>query len=315
MLKYLKKSIKTTFEKRGYKIVNQNTYSSIQDFYKEVLIESRKSMNNEVVDSIVFSKDRALQLHAFLKSYTEKVDNYGEMFVLYKASNLKHKQSYEELKQLFNATEFIFIEEKDFRSQFIDIISKSSAKTIGLYVDDMIFLKNVDYSKIINIDTFEYIVSLSRGKDLIYSTVLEKKLDLPTFIEFENDMFSFSWNEIPYFSDWTYPLGVSGYFYGRDELFVMVNKINFKAPNSLESSMQNFIELFKNRKGICYETIACCCVHANIVQSEVNNPTLGEFTANDLLHKWSSGKQIDLNQFYDRDGIVAQSQKYTFTKR
>jgi hypothetical protein len=279
------------------------------------MIDNIKTIKKEKIDSIVFSKDRALQLHAFLLSYVEKVENYGNIYILYKTSDKRHKKSYDELIQIFHTDKFIFIEENEFRNQLIDIISHSIAKTIGLFVDDMIFLRPINYNNILELNTLENIVTLSRGNDMDYSVVLQRNIDLPTFTDIGNEMLSFSWNQIKYFSDWTYPLGVSAYFYGRDELYIMINQQYFKAPNSLESSMQFYKDFFINRKGVCYETISCCCVHANIVQTEWVNPTLGEFSIDDLLNEWLNGNMIDLRHYYGKKGNEAQLQKYTFIKR
>lgn len=301
--------------KLGYKFINLDSYYKKSNYYRKVMIERAKFKKEEKIDSIVFSKDRAIQLHAFLISYIQQVQDYGTIFILYKTSDERHKKSYEELKTIFNSEKFVFIEETEFRKQLIAILSQSKANTIGLYVDDMIFLQTVNYTDILKVNTFENVVTLSRGKEMDYSVVLQRKIDLPTFANLENEMLSFSWNQYNYLSDWTYPLGVSGYFYGRDELLIMFSDQSYKAPNSLESSMQFYKEFFINRKGVCYSSISCCCIHANIVQTECINPTLGVFSIEDLLNKWNEGMKIDVSQFYAKTGNEAQFQRYTFTKR
>lgn len=305
------------FKKRGYLIIKTNQYNQDINYYRDVFIEKSKKGNcfENKIDSIVFSKDRAMQLHAFLTSYVEKVQDYGAMYILYKASNEKHKKSYEDLKHIFVNYPFEFIEENEFRSQLIKIVSDSVAKLIGFYVDDMIFLKKINYNDILNIPSLNNVVTLSRGKEMHYSVVLQREIDLPDFIKMDNGMLMFNWDQYEYLSDWTYPLGVSGYFYGRDEIMVMLNSIPFKAPNSLESGMQKFRNFFLNRNGVCYENITCCCVHANIVQTECINPTIGSMTVENLLSEWENGKMIDLNDFYDKSGDVAQFQNYSFIDR
>lgn len=313
MIKKLKDIIITFFLKRGYVLIGIDEYRQKCNYYREVMNENKTK--EDKIETIVFSKNRAIQLYAFLESYIENVNNYGKVYVLYKTTTEKHEKSYNQLKHLFQSKNFIFIEENDFRNQLISILKNSNAKTIGLFVDDMIFLNKIDYKSILKINTLENVVALSRGRDMDYSVVLQKKIEVPKFSKIDDKLFKFSWNEIAVFSDWTYPLGVSGYFYGRDEFYVMINQQSFKAPNSLESSMQTYLDFFTNRNGVCYETISCCCIHANIVQTECVNPTLGEFSVDDLLFEWESGKKIDLSQFYNKNGNVAQIQKYSFIKR
>jgi len=311
----LKTAVQSGLKKIGYTLINTEQHNLNMNYYRDVLIESSKIVKEENIESIVFSKDRAIQLHAFLLSYTQKVRHYGPMYILYRISDDRHKKSYEDLKKTFSLEPFVFIEEQQFRDQLLDIIKTSKAKTIGFYVDDMVFLRSVNYEDILKITTLDNVVSLSRGKDMDYSIVLQRKIDLPTFTDLGNELLLFNWDQYDYLSDWTYPLGVSGYFYGRDELFVMFNQISFKAPNSLEMSMQKFRGFFKTRNGVCYETISCCCVHANIVQTECVNPILGGFSIEGLLEKWEQGLMIDVSQFYGKLGSEAQFLNYSFVKR
>jgi hypothetical protein len=148
--------------------------------------------------------------------------------------------------------------------------------------------------------------------DMDYSIVLAKKIDLPEFKKTNEDLYQFQWNYSDKYSDWTYPLGVSGYMYGRIEIMSLIKAIDFKAPNSLEYGMQVFIPYFKNRIGLCPEFAACVCVHANLVQTEGINPVLGTFTVEQLLDIWEKGLRINTNEFYNKPMQVTQLQKYSF---
>jgi hypothetical protein len=302
--------------KRGMQLVETKNYQNILAYTKRVHDEQndRRSLENNIL-SIVFSKDRAMQLHAFLDSYRKMVSGYGKMYILYKTSNEKHKKSYSDLIEVFKDEDFVFIEEVDFRKQLIDICEGSFAKTIGFYVDDMIFIQPVDYNKLLTVDTFSCIVSLSRGKDLVYSQVLNKKLNIPKFSKRKDGLISFKWDYSTEFSDWTYPLGVGGYFYGRDEMVVMLRSIDFTSPNTLEGNLQAYCPIYLKRFGLCLEKIACVCVHANIVQSDWSNPILGTFSVENLLKKWEDGACININKFYYKEGQVAKYQEYEFLPR
>ncbi|MCH5719965.1 hypothetical protein [Niabella hibiscisoli] len=70
-------------------------------FYNELRLSL--SPSNDEVLSIVFSKDRAMQLHAFIMSYLEQVRNFGKLVVLYKASTVDHQQSYIDLQHIFSS--------------------------------------------------------------------------------------------------------------------------------------------------------------------------------------------------------------------
>lgn len=296
----------------GFEFRRKNSSNLIVPFYDE--FNNHMDLNDEIF-SVVFSKDRAMQLEAFLISYFENVLNYSKLKVLYKASNDAHLKSYEELKMMFKNKPVMFVLETEFRSQLNYEISNEFADRVVFYVDDMIFTRSIDYNILKRTNPYKYIVSLTRGRDLTYSSVLLKELKLPTFTKNKNGLLEFSWMEVNEFSDWSYPLGVSGYMYATKEFSAMLRVSSFEAPNSLENSLQEFRTLFNNRIGVCTDQVVAACVHANLVQDEVSNPTLGTFTAEELLAKWKLGLQIDVSCFYNKNVLVAQTQAYKFQER
>jgi hypothetical protein len=272
------------------------------------------SKNNEIL-SVVFSKDRAMQLDCFLASYFENVSNFSIIKVIYRASDERHMKSYNELKLIYSLYPIEFVEESDFRKDIINIINNSLAGRICFYVDDMIFTSRIDYSWFDNINPLEDIICLSRGKDLCYSTVLAKEISLPSFMKFSKNLFRFKWNELKEFSEWTYPLGVSGYIYSRLEILSIIKVISFKAPNSLENNMQIFLSYFKNRNGVCLENVITPCIHTNLTQTEGYNNILGYYSLEDLLVLWNQNKRIDFKEFMGLKSVEAELKKYTFIER
>lgn len=308
------KILKTAFNQRGISLMTRYEREQIEYNLKNSTFRPWSTLSGEGILSIVFSKDRVMQLNAFIESYLEKVNNYGPLYVLYKSSE-KHKNSYENLKKLYLEKEIFFIEEKDFRRQLLDIISQNKKDKIAFYVDDMVFVRNIDYKDLDRVDCKTHIVALSRGKNLNYSTVLLKKLELPDFTP-KDPFLEFSWNQFNYLSDWTYPTGVSGYLFDRLEILNILELTEFKAPNSLECAICSVMPSFILRKGLCYPFIACACIPANIVQNECENPSLNYFSTEQLLKLWEDGMKIDLKPLYAcSDTVKILNQKYTFVKR
>lgn len=305
--------IATHFRKHGKAIIPIGSDDSFIEFYNNYSLILRP--NNEHIVSLVFSKDRAMQLHAFLGSYFENIENHSPMIVLYKASSDDYKKSYEEVKLLCAGMSVKFVEEVSFREQLIDIVAKTTAGRLVFYVDDMVFTQRFDYANLLSVNPYEKIAALSRGHDMTYSVVIDKHLQLPEFNKLDNGLLEFAWNYIQEFSDWTYPLGVSGYMFATDEIASIIKSIPFKAPNSLEISMQRFMPLFINRKGICPENTVSVCVHANLTQTEVKNPILGTFTLEELNDKWLEGYQINYREFYGKPMEISQSMDYDFIVR
>ena len=267
---------------------------------------------NDNILSIVFSKDRAMQLDAFLVSYLEQVSNHGPMIILYKCSDEKHAESYRNLLLLYESEDMTFIEETDFREQLISIIAESNHGKVILYCDDMIFTHKIDYVELQSINTSEETLALTRGGDLDYSVVLDRELPIPPLTRHTENLQSFRWDHFDFFSDWTYPLGTTGYLYGTAELLSLMNVVEFKAPNSLETSMQVFRPYFMTRTGLCTKFATCVCVHANLTQTEGENRVIGTFSIEELLDYWEEKKRIKVCEFYNLPSRTTQFQAYTF---
>lgn len=315
MKNYIKKSILSQLAKRGFQRNTGNEEdNSRKDALYDVMKEAFRPENQEIV-SIMFSKDRAMQLDGFLASYFENVANYSPVKVLYHTSSQEHEQSYRDLRELYKDKPVEFIKENSFRKQLIETLENSSAGRVFFYVDDMLVTQKIDYNWFKEVDPLTDIVSLTRGKDLVYSTVLAKPLQVPQINHFRGSLHRFMWNEIKEFSDWSYPLGVSGYMFSRKEMLQMFKVLNFKAPNSLESSMQAFISYFINRGGICLDGVATPCVHTNLTQTEGYNNVLGHFSLEELLELWKENKRINYHEFMRLPVSEAEVKKYSFVER
>jgi hypothetical protein len=312
MKKYIKNKILNFLDRKGFqrKPLGEDPKVNLYDQMKSVFVPQ-----NDKIVSIIFSKDRAMQLDGFLASYFENVENYYKIKVLFHVSNQAHKKSYADLQIIYADFPVEFIPETDFRNNLIDIIEQSSEDRVIFYVDDMLFSQKMDYNWLKTIDPLKNIVCLSRGKDLTYSTVLAKKLEVPSFNKISENLYLFKWNEINEFSDWTYPIGVSGYMFSRPEIVAMMKATNFKAPNSLEHNLQQFLPYFTMRGGICLENVATPCVHTNLTQTEGYNNVLGHYSIEELLNLWNVNKRINHREFIGLEVSEAEVKKYNFVDR
>lgn len=314
-----KNVLKKQLAKAGYLLRRRSVVERNEQLARESLALARES-TPEGIASVVFSCNRAMQLQAFLESYRRQVAHPGRLYILYRATDSAHGRSYRELEQEMAAGSLsdllVWVEEDDFRSQLLDIIEHCACRTVALYVDDMLFLHPFDYETLKGVDTTRFIPSLCRGRDMTYSAVLGKPIDLPDLSPSPYpSLLAFRWNQYTELSDWTYPLGVSGYCYGREELLALCRRIDFRHPNSLESAMQAYRDVFVLRMGLCCEQAVCCCVHANRVQTEVANAHLGYFTADELLTRWQNGERIDLSPFDGLSRSEAWCRRYSFVPR
>ncbi|WP_445781342.1 hypothetical protein [Shewanella sp.] len=307
--------IRKLLKNTNYEIQRRGVVTEVVKLYKSV---SKKNYGvdipNEIV-SIVFSKDRAMQINAFLESYYKHVKNFGKVVIIYKATTEEHYQSYEDVINTYKEHNLKFIDEKNFREQLIETLNCEQSKKIIFYVDDMIFLRKFNYADLIKIDELQNVIALTRGADLNYSTVLNRKIEAPKFNNLEGEFLSFNWNESDNFTDWTYPIGVSGYMYHRLEILEMIKLLDFKAPNSLETALQVYKPIFSERLGICTKNAIAVCVHANLTQTEGVNPVISELNTDDLLNLWNKKKKINIDKYYNVPANSAQIIDYEFIER
>lgn len=80
------------------------------------------------IHCIVFSKDRALQLDATLRSFFLHCADAAQVTVLYKTSSPRHAAQYQRLQNHYPGVKFV--EEKDFRSDLLDLLNPHPAKAL-----------------------------------------------------------------------------------------------------------------------------------------------------------------------------------------
>jgi hypothetical protein len=107
------------------------------------------------------------------------------------------------------------------------------------------------------------------GDHLNYSYVVNKTQKLPKFIDKDTNFIYWDWSMSEL--DWDYPLSVDGHIFNRLEILALIENCDFKAPNSLENSIQKEKKLFSYKQGMSYKKARIVNNPCNKVQSEVEN--------------------------------------------
>ncbi len=76
-------------------------------FLAQIRLSKIASSDENSVFGIVFSKDRPIQLHALLESYTHYTANPAQLVVLYNVSDNNYEKGYEELQKLWPQIQFV----------------------------------------------------------------------------------------------------------------------------------------------------------------------------------------------------------------
>ena len=117
-----------------------------------------------MLTSIVFSKDRALQLDLTLRSIKANLGFFDEVVVLYDISSDEHKLAYEKLSKEHENVQFIR-QVGHYKNIFVatqTIIKNSKNDYIGMFTDDIIAYRQTTSGRKI-LDALETLVEGSDG--------------------------------------------------------------------------------------------------------------------------------------------------------
>lgn len=251
------------------------------------------------LDGIVFSRDRAMQLHALLSTYVERVHNRAPLHILYKATTARHLAAYEQVFDVFRDDIVAAIPETAFREQLVLLLQTLDSESVFFLTDDILFIRETDLRQCARFDTSTSIFSLRLGRNLTHSHIARSSQPLPNLQPVPactNEAYYWRWADGEY--EWQYPLSVDGHIFSRLEMLRIAENISFSAPNSFELQINRFQDIFLPRYGICFETSRIVNVPCNKVQTEVPN-SCGNVHQDDLLQMWEAGMQIDFRLLYD----------------
>jgi hypothetical protein len=248
---------------------------------------------------VVFSMDRALQLHALLFSYFALARNAVPITVLYRCSTPEHAAAYGDLRQLLHGHPVEFVRQEaasEFRVHLLRILHAIDAPRVFFLVDDDLFIESVDMADFVAVDTAREVASLRLGTSLRHSYVVDREQPLPAFAPGSSEeggaARKLRWHWKSGTLEWGYPLSLDGHLFDRDEFIAMVELTPFESPNTLEANLQRFNRVFQLRDGVCYVNPVIVNIPCNVVQKDFANRH-GNLAAHRLLELWQQGLCMD----------------------
>ena len=300
----------------GYSLVKEFEIEDLLSILRAHAIPNISNREMPIAEAVVFSKDRALQLHALLSSYFEQVKNFAPVHLFYDSSSVEHQKSYHELIELFGDRIATINSGTPFRDKLIDILYSIGAPKVFFLVDDDLFIDKIDMLDLCKFDSSIFVPSLRLGQNLTYNYIYNKNQPLPPFhneVIDDNKFLCWKWSEGSL--DWRYIFSVDGNLFSSNEIRAMAARIQFNAPNSFEYALLRFWWAFQFRYGIAYHKARIVNIPCNRVQTEVDN-IKGNVHQDFLLEQWNKGMQMDYRSLYGKINISAhQDLEYGFTKR
>ena len=250
-----------------------------------------------MINALVFSKNRAMQLDAVLRSlrlHCRDADLLATT-VLYAVSNNTHARHYAQLAREHQGVHFL--EEKDFKGDLLSLIKPS--KFLLFLVDDNIFVREFSLEDAVGQlqATPEAIAfSLRLGRNTIYSYAFANHQKLPKFDEVSKGILSFDWTTSQ--RDFGYPFDVSSSIYRTSDMLPLLERVPFSNPNTLEGGLDGIKHDMVNQNVLlCFDQSVTFCNPINKVQSVLPNNRSGKrkrYAPSNLAEMFEQGYRIDL---------------------
>lgn len=249
------------------------------------------------IHCLVFSKDRAMQLDAFLRS-ADKYAPYESIAVLAQASDAVHRESYDDFP--FNT-----IREWRWNTPFSQWVREwwedKQPDHVVFHTDDDVFFRAPP-----DLTYISPVYSLRLGRNTTYCHPLDRMQQLPP----QHSVTSWrqwKWRESD--GDFGYPLSLNATIYRSADLLPLLD-FHFSNPTELEAGLAARANRFKPEWMASPPRSCCVSLPHNVVSVSSGNPRGGnpDWQPAALCEKYLDGWRIDLDAM-DWSNIVGAHQE------
>jgi hypothetical protein len=237
------------------------------------------------VNTIVFSRDRAMQLDAFIRSVRRFAPGLmPNLSIVYAATAEDFRKGYEVLQR--EASDVYWRSEDDFRSDVRALVGTHDYVVFN--TDDDLYYKRTDR---FYLDEETACFSFRLGLNTVYCYPLdqEERVSEP---ELHRTWFAWRWVDQSV-GTLGYPLALNGHVFRANELKEWLYEIEFSNPNELESALQQF--LIETRPKIAaFRHSRLVNVPANLVNETHPNRNWGVYTLDELNKRFLAGERIEI---------------------
>ncbi len=245
-----------------------------------------------MINSIVFSKDRAQQLRLLLDSIKKNAPGIFNINVLYKASNTEFKKGYIKLISENFIPSINWVEETEFKNQTINLLN-SDYEYSCFFTDDDIIFKNVNEKVIIDEmqdeETLCFSLRLGANVNKCYTMSCDNVL-----IPLEKNSVTVKWDWTKHVLDFGYPFSVDAHVFRKKDILPLAKAIGFHNPNMFEGNLQIFDE-YPKEKMVSFVHNVMVNSPSNIVNDTHPNRKGEQFgiSAEELNKKYLNGEIIN----------------------
>lgn len=288
-------------------------------------------MNPLPISGLLFSRNRAMQLEATLRSFYRHAGDaeHLDLHVLYRAEDL-HQPQYQALQAAFREhPRLYFHAQGDFQADTLALLGQAGGRPassvwfrglMGLprrlgrlvrpllrlpknryilfLVDDNLFVRPfrlADAVSALQAHPKALGFSLRLGRNTTHCYTNNQAQALPVFQPLDEHILSFDWTRAA--GDFHYPLEVSSSIYRlADWLPILIGR-RFQNPNQFENCVSGRARRFVRQPYLlCYTTSVTFCNPINKVQTEYANRS-GEqldYSNQALAERFAAGQRIDV---------------------
>jgi len=207
-----------------------------------------KLINNMLLNAIVFSKDRPMQLHLLLESILTNFDVEDfKLNILYKASNDEYNRGYNMVRDLF--PQFTYKKEESFKEDLLSLFNESDYTVF--FTDDDIVYRPIKITKdeIQNIFQISEAICFSLRLGLnttnCYTMQRLNKLENYKTHSFYHDVSLIepiiSWKVADGTNDYTYPMSLDGHIFKTQFIKNLCELLEYNNTNLFEAMLSSLL--------------------------------------------------------------------------
>lgn len=265
-----------------------------------------------LITSIIFSKDRPLQLDLCLRTIRKNFKECSRAVIIYDCSNEDYKKQYMSLRDTYNECEFWDQGSCLFKDVYHSILTESKNNFISFFTDDCILYRPIEIGEakikeIFNMDLVSCI-SLRLGLNIVKRQCSDGQFYPeinPIIHRIDQNFVLARKTSTTYGSYWSYSLSVDGHIFRKKDIQKMVSELIYikgiykwkNTPNEFESALQRFWT--STPEGIVAPTKSVVINSPNNKVQETHNNRSGDnycASQKELLEFFKSGKRVDIDK-------------------
>ncbi len=250
-----------------------------------------------MINAIIFSKDRAMQLRLLLESIEKNASDIFNINIIYTYSNEDYKNAYLKLQKENILNNINWINENELKKQVIDALNMNYEFSCFFTDDDIIYnkIENIEGALALFTEIPElFCFSLRLGKNTTRCYNMNTNNILVDEKEIKKDFIFWNWSK--HYLDFGYPLSIDGHIFKTKDIKKITANVKFQNPNELEIAWQIF-DNFPKEIMASYKISRLVNSPNNMVQNIVEKINGETYNMNqkELNEQYLNGKTIDFS--------------------